>query len=151
MLIVFFDIQGIVHFEFPPQGQTVYKEILRHLITSVHDKKQSLWEAHTSTLHHNNTPTHTALSICQFLTEKKHSNFGTLPYSLDMAPCDFFFFPKIKFVLKGTHFSDINSIKMAAMMELKNIPENAFQECFKSSKKQMHKCFQVEGDYFKGI
>ena len=40
---------------------------------------------------------------------------------------------------------------MAATTEIKNIPENAFQECFESWKKRMHKCFQVEGDYFKGI
>ena len=46
MLIVFFDIQGNVHFEFLSQGQTmnqtVYEEILRRLVRSVHDKSQSL-------------------------------------------------------------------------------------------------------------
>ena len=42
MLIVFFDIQGIVHFEFLSQGQTVnqtvYKEILRRLVRSVDER-----------------------------------------------------------------------------------------------------------------
>ena len=40
MLIAFFDIQGIVHEEFLPPGQTinqqVYKNILRRLMRSVH-------------------------------------------------------------------------------------------------------------------
>ena len=40
---------------------------------------------------------------------------------------------------------------MAVMTELKKIPKNAFQECFELWKRQMHKCFQVEGDYFEGI
>ena len=40
---------------------------------------------------------------------------------------------------------------MVATTKLKKIPENAFQECFESRKRRMHKCFQVEGDYFKGI
>ena len=148
-------IQGIVYFEFLRQGQTVnqtiYKEILRRLVRSVCDKRRSLWEAHAWTLYYDNAPSHTALNICQFLAER---NFVTLehpPYSPNLAPCDFFLFCKIKFVLKGTHFSDIDSIKMAATMELKKIPENAFQECFELRKKQMHKCFQVEGHYFKGI
>ena len=61
-------IQGIVHFEFLPQGQTVNptvaKKILWCLLRSMHDKRQSLWEAHAWVLCHNYTPAHTALSIC---------------------------------------------------------------------------------------
>ena len=144
MLIVFFNIQGIVHFEFLPQGQTVnqtvYKEILRHFVRSVRDKRWSLWEANAWALHHNNAPAYTALSICQFLAERNIATLEHPPYSPNLAPRDFFLFPKIKSVLKGTHFSDIDSIKKAVTTELKNIPENAFQECFESWKKRMHKC-----------
>ena len=143
------------HFEFLPQGQTVnqtiYKEILRRLIRSVRDKRQSLREAHAWALHHDNAPAHTGLSICQFFAKRNIATLEHLPYSADLTPCNFFLFPKIKSALKGTHFSDIDSIKMAATTELKKIPENAFQECFKSWKRQMNKCFQVKGYYFEGI
>ena len=48
MLIAFFDIKGIVDFEFLPQGQSVnqyvYNEILRRLMRSVRDKRRNLWE-----------------------------------------------------------------------------------------------------------
>ena len=155
MLIVFFDIQGIVHFEFLPHGQTmnltVYKEILRRLVRSVRDKRRSLWEANAWALHHDNASAHTALSICQFFAETNIVTLEHLPYFPDLAPCDFFLFPKIKPVLKGTHFSDIDSIKKAVTTELKKIPENVFQECFESWKKRMHKCLRVQRGYFEGL
>ena len=111
---------------------------------------ESFWEAQAWTLHHDNAPDHAAPSIGQFI-ERNIATLEYPPYSPDLAPCDFFLFPKIKSVLKRTHFSDINSIKMAATTELKKIPENAFQECIESWKRRMHKCFKVEGDYFEGI
>ena len=155
MLIVFFDIQGIDHFKFLPQdqtvNQTVYKEIFWRLVRSVGDKRRSLWEANTWALHHDNAPTRTALSISQFLAERNIATLEHPSYFPDLAPRDFFLFPKIKSVLKGTHFSDIDSIKKAVTTELKKIPENVFQEYFESLKKRMHKCLRVEGEYFEGV
>ena len=102
------------------------------------------WEAHAWRLHHINAPDHTALIIGQFFAERNIATLEYPPCSLDLAPCDFFLFPKI-------HFFDIDSIKMAATTELKKIPENVFQECIESWKRRMHKCFKVKGDYFEEI
>jgi hypothetical protein len=51
-------------------------------------------------------------------------------YSLDLAPSDFFLFPKIKEILKGRHFDDTDDIRSNAMAALKAIPQNQFQNCF---------------------
>ena len=109
------------------------------------------WEAHAWRLHYINAPDHTVLSIGQFFAKRNIATLEYHPYSLDLTPCDFFLFPKIKSVLKRTHFSDIDSIKMAATTELKKIPGNVFQECIESWKRRMHKCFKVEGDHFEEI
>ena len=130
--------------------QTVYKDILQSLMRQCVTRRRPFWEAHAWMPHHDNAPDHTALSIGQFF-ERNIAILEYPPYSPDLAPCDFFLFPKIKSVLKRTHFSDIDSIKMAATTELKKIPENAFQERIESSKRRMHKCFKVEGNYFEGI
>ena len=52
------------------------------------------------------------------------------PYSPDMAPCDFFLFPKIKRTLKGRRFTAIDDIKSASLKELKAIPKIEFEKCF---------------------
>ena len=108
-------------------NQTVYKNILRRFMRHCVTRGGPFWEAHAWRLHHINTPNHTALSIGQFFAERNIVTLKYPPYSLDLTLCDFFLFPKIKSVLKRTHFSDIDSIKMAATTELKKIPENAFQ------------------------
>ena len=113
-------------------NQTVYKDILRRLMRQCVTRGGPFWEAHAWRLHHINASDHTALSIGQIIAERNIATLEYPQYSLDLAQCDFFLFPKIKSVLKRTHFSDIDSIKMAATTELKKIPENVFQECIES-------------------
>jgi hypothetical protein len=47
-----------------------------------------------------------------------------LPYSPDVAPADFFLFPKPKTALKGRRFQTIDEILEHAIRELRAITEN---------------------------
>ena len=62
-------------------------------------------------LHHDNAPACNALSICKFLAKNNINVLDQLPYSLDLAPCNFFLFPKLKKVIKGMHFEVVEAIK----------------------------------------
>lgn len=155
MLITFFDIKGIVHFEFLEHGTTVnqhvYKAILQRLREKIRRKRRDLWENGSWILHHDNAPAHTALSVREFLAEKSITLLEHPPYSPDLAPCDFFLFPKLKSVLKGTHHDDVETVKKATTDELKNIPKEAFQQCMQNWKKRMDKCIRFQGAYFEGL
>jgi hypothetical protein len=65
MLITFFVIKDIVHFEFISQGQTVnkayYIEILKRLRESVLRERPELWP-NDWILHHDSAPAHRRLS-----------------------------------------------------------------------------------------
>lgn len=154
MLIAFFDVRGIVHCEFLPQGQTVnqhvYKEVLRRLLRAVREKRRELWQGNSWLLHHDNAPAHNALSIREFLAKKNIAVLEQPPYSPDLAPCDFFLFPKLKEVMKGTRFDDAEDIKKAVTTELRSIPQESFQQCMQAWQRRMDKCIRCQGDYFEG-
>ena len=153
MLIDFFDVHGIVHLEFLPQGQTinqnVYKDILRRLMRSVREKRRELWETKSWLLDHDNAPAHNALSIRQFLAENNIAVLEQPPYSSDLAPCDFFLFPKLKGVIKGTRFQDSKAIT-AVTKKLRAIPMESFQKCIEAWRQRLEKCIRAQGDYFEG-
>ena len=80
-------------------------------------------------MHHNKAPAHTALSVREFLATKQINVLEHPAYSPDLAPSDFFLFPKIQEILKGRRFDDIDDIS-STMATLKAIPQNQFQNCF---------------------
>ena len=84
----------------------------------------------TQILHHDNARAHTALSVRLFLATKQIIVLEHPAYSPDRSPNDFFLFPKIKKILKGRHFDDIDDIRSNKTAALKAIPQNQFQNCF---------------------
>jgi len=110
MLVCSFDHKGVVHYEFIGQGQTVneqcYLEVLTRLRESVRRKRAGLWPDKWI-LHHDNAPAHDALRVREFLAKNSITKMDGPPYSPDLAPCDFWLFPKLKNALKGQTFADL--------------------------------------------
>jgi hypothetical protein len=53
-------------------------------------------------------------------------------YSPDLAPCDFFLFPKMKLKLKGRRFDTIEEIKAESQRVLDTLRVKDFQEAFQN-------------------
>ncbi|UYV78768.1 hypothetical protein LAZ67_16002686 [Cordylochernes scorpioides] len=134
LLTVFFDCRGVVHHEFLPQSGTVNKEyylqVMRNLRETIRQKRPDLWKNKNWLLHHDNAPAHTSLLVRDFLAKNNTLMMSQPPYSPDLAPCDFFLFPKLKRPMKGRRYATLDEIKTASKEELKKILKNDFLKCF---------------------
>jgi transposase len=110
-------------------NQQCYLEVLTRLRESVVRKRPELYSDNWI-IHHGNAPAHDALRIREFWAKKFITKTDRPPYSPELAPWDFWLFPKLKNALKGQRFSDIPDIQRNVTTLLRGIPENDFQDCF---------------------
>jgi hypothetical protein len=70
---------------------------------------------------------HTALSVQRFLAAKNSAVAPHPPCSPDLAPCDFFLFPRMNWKLEGRRFQDVTEIQEQSLTVLHAIPKSQFQ------------------------
>ena len=68
-----------------------------------------------------------------------------LPYSPDLAPCDFWLFPK----LTGCHYETIEEMKEVVTKVIDMLTQEDFDEAFQKLLER-YKCIAAGGDYFEG-
>jgi hypothetical protein len=72
-----------------------------------------------------------------------------LLHSPDIAPGNFWLFPKLKSVLKGKCFSDVMDIKSSVKKILTDLQLQDFKNCFEQWPKHWKHCKELVGYYFK--
>lgn len=152
MLIVFLDAEGVIHREFVPEGQKVnaefYVGVLDRLLKRIRRVRTAKFQSSEWFLLHDNAPSHNAAIVKKFLANRNVAVLHHPPYSPDLAPADYFLFPKLKFSLKGRHFQTVEEIQCAVTRELNNISKTAFLEGMKKLKERANKCIDQGGMYF---
>jgi len=133
-----------------PCGETVNKElylnVLKRLREAVRRKRPEAWTNNTWMLHHDNAPAHASLLIREFLTKHETTVVPQPPYSPELAPADFFLFPKLKSSLKGRQFQTVEEIEENSIWDLRAILQNTFQNW----KKCWEQWIKSGGEYFEG-
>jgi len=100
--------------------QHCYLEVLTRLWECVWRKRPGLWPDKWI-LYHDSAPVHDALRVREFLAKSSITKMDHSPYSLDLAPCDFLLFPKLKNALKRQRFADLSDIQWNVKMLLRGI------------------------------
>jgi hypothetical protein len=150
MMIVFFDIRGVIYIDWVPEGQTVnrvyYKNVLTTLRARVRRRRPDMWKNASWILHHDNAPAHNALSVKRYLAKNNIPVMEHLPYSPHLAPRDFFLFLKMKCALKGIRFESVDAMKAKATQLLNSITQDDLQHCFQQWKIRMERCRDRGGE-----
>ena len=98
---------------------------------------------------HDNAPPHTSAIVTAFLKKEKVT---VLPqYSPDLAPCDFFLFPKLKAFLAGRKYQSRQALGSAIHQYLISVPKSAYRDAFKKWIHRLKLCISSHGEYFEGM
>ena len=100
-------------------------------------------------LHHNNTPTQTALSIQEFLAKEKHSRTSTSSLQPRSSYVRFLPLLYIEIQVEGSSFGTVENAQKVVTAELHTLTENDFRYCYDKWKKRNH-CVTSQGSYFEG-
>ena len=103
--------------------------------------KSSQWHFHQDT-----TPVHNSLLVTDYLTKMDIKTVPYPPYSPDLAPCDFWLFPK----LRGCRYETIEVMKKAVKKVIDTLTQEDFKGAFQKLLERCNKCIAAGGENFKG-
>ena len=87
--------------------------------------------------------------VTEYLTKMGIKTVPQPSYHPDLAPCDFFLFPKLKEKLRGCHYETIET-KEAVTKVIDTLTQEDLHRAFQKLLEWYNKCIAAEGDYFEG-
>lgn len=156
MFVIFVSSSGPVAVIMVPKGQNVNASFYSHVvlpevIASLQETMPSRLQTGRVHLHHDNASSHTAGLTTDFLTKSNIKTVRHPPYSPDLAPCDFWVFPKLTERLAGRQFDRPQDLAKAINSELRAIPASEYRQAFDGWIRRHQKCIEKRGDYFEGL
>ena len=94
--------------------------------------------------HQDNAPVHNSILVADYLTKMGIKTIPHPVYSPDLAPCDFWQFPK----LRGCQYETIKETKKAVTKVIDTLVQEDFLGAFQRFLKLYNKCIAAKGDYF---
>ncbi len=153
MLIVFWNLQGVIHREFVADGKGVdrhvYLRTMRELHEKLHRRRPDFWRRQSFWLHHDGAPIHRADIMVNFLQANNTKILPHPPYSLDLAPSNYFLFARLKNNMTGITFDSVDKLKQCVDFELGQIAQWEYAHAMRDSwSKHLQQCVDHKGHYF---
>jgi histone-lysine N-methyltransferase SETMAR len=150
MASVFWDASGILLVDYLPKGQTItglyYSNLLKKLREAIVSKRRGKLRRGVLLLQ-DNAPVHTSLVARATATECGFDLLPHPPYSPDLAPSDFYLFPKLKSELAGRRFHSDDEVIAAVDTFFDHCDRSFFQNGLEMLEARWSKCIARQGDY----
>ena len=108
-------------------------------------KRPSLFKSAQWHFHQDNAAVRNSILVTDYLTKMGIKTVPYPPYSPDLAPCDFWLFPK----LRGYRYETIEEMKEAVTKVIDTLTEEDFHGAFEKLLER-YKWIAAGGDYFEG-
>ena len=116
--------------------------ILREFRKRFCRKRPTLFKSGQWHFHWDNAPVHNSILVTDYLTKMGIKTVPQPPSSPDLAPCDFWLFPK----LRGCHYETIEEMKEAVMKVIDTLTQEDFHGASKKLLEQYNKYIAARGD-----
>ena len=128
-----------------PTGQTVnkeyYVEVLREFSKRFRQKRPALFKLGQWHFHQDNAPVHNSILITDYLTKMGIKTVRHPPHSPDLAPCDFWLFPKLRSCRNET----IEEMKEALTKVIDTLTQEDFHGAFQKLLEQYNNTINKSG------
>jgi histone-lysine N-methyltransferase SETMAR len=149
MVLVFFDLKGLIYMNYVPKGTTVNANYIVEALgkfLKVFRQKRPEIAAGDWWFHWDNAPVHTAAMVKDWMAARQFKVIKHPPYSPDLAPIDFFLFPKVKRELAGLTITK-ETFKKEWEGAAKTLKVADFATAFRRWMKRRKKCIDISGPY----
>ena len=155
LFTIFFNHEGPVAVDVLPEKATMtgryYREnVLPQVVSALNDRRPVTGTSRIMILH-DNASAHKTGAVTQYLSENRITTLPHPAYSPDLAPCDFWLFPKLKELLAGNKYTRVQDLSKAVNSELRGIPKEEYRAAFDKWRRRLQLCIQRGGEYFEGL
>ena len=126
-------------------GQRVWVRVtmLREFRKRFRRKRPAHFKSGQWYFHQDNTTVHNSILVTDHLTKRGIKTVFHPPYSPDLAPCDFWLYPK----LRGCRYETIEEIKEAVMKVIDTFTQEDFHGTYQKLLERHNNGIETGGDY----
>jgi histone-lysine N-methyltransferase SETMAR len=150
MASVFWDSEGVLLVDYLQKGHTITGTYYADLLRQLREKIRSLRRGRLTRgvlFHQDNAPAHKSTVAMAAINECGFELLEHPPYSPDLAPSDYYLFPKLKKELSGRHFDTDDDVIGAVTQFLEDQPPDFYKTGIRMLQHRWKKCVDLEGDY----